>query len=217
MKTLKIIGMLLLLVSFMACKKDKIAPQLEPEPIEEPFDIKQYVLVEWDKVLSFTHKPVPVINTFEPQSKSTSYSAILGPGTNISYSYNNGVLKHDGREFKIENKTISRIGHADPSYTCQLVKIPANNQLDGNTYMGSWTPVGSMLMSISNLKFTDTHYDEQSFINLLEPNKQYTLIKNIGAFYGNNITRTLLVLVDGKLEGHRYNNGNESIGAFTKK
>lgn len=219
MKRYKILPMLILLLTLMACKKEKV----EPEVVEEPFDITQYVMVEKHKTSSRTNaQPMHFIVTFEPQGKSIQYSTFLGSYTGITYSYNEGVLKTFvggvlSGEWKIVNKTITPISKVSSSYTCQLVKIPAGNQFKGNTYSGSWTPEGSLVFYYANLKFTDTHYAEAS-LNVPVPDKEYTLIKNVVAYYSTNTTRTLLVLVDDKLEGSRYHSdGSESVGAFTKK
>lgn len=219
MKNLKIIGMLILLVSFMACKKDKVAP----EPAEEPFDITQYILVEKHKTSSRTNaQPMHFIVTFEPQGKSVQYSSFLGSYTGTTYTYNEGVLKTFvsgalSGEWKIVNKTITPISTVSPSYTCQLVKIPTGNQFKGNTYSGSWKPEGSLVFYYANLKFTDTNYAEAS-LNVPLPDKEYTLIKNVVAYYSTNNARTLLVWIDDKLEGSRFHiDGSESVGAFTKQ
>jgi hypothetical protein len=219
MKTLKIIGMLVLLISFTACKKDKV----EPEVVEEPFDITQYVMVEKHKASSRTDaQPMHFIVTFEPQGKSVQYSTFLGAYTGTTYTYNEGVLKTFvggvlSGEWKIVDKTITPMFTVSPSYTCQLVKIPAGNQFNGNTYSGSWKPQGSLVFYYANLKFTDTHYAEAS-LNVPVPDKEYTLIKNVVAYYSTANTRTLLVLIGDKLEGSRFNfDGSESVGAFTKR
>lgn len=212
-----LIVMTMLLV-FSSCKKNK-----EAEPIEEPFDITQYVIVE--KIKSKGVKDAPVMHsliTFEPQSKSIQYT-VLGPIPGSTYTYSDGSLKlfFGGRfnqEFKIADKTIISSSIVEPSYSCQLVKIAASNQLNGNTYSGGWRTDGSLLIMAASLRFTDTHYAGAS-INLPVPNKEYTLIKNIGAYSDTNNARTLLVLIDGKLEGSRVHLGGltGSIGAFTKQ
>lgn len=208
--------MLLMLGSFTACKKDKAAPK----PVEEPFDITKYVIVE--KGIGFKTYD-PIILTFEPQGK-TSILTILGGGVaNHTYTYNNGVLKifYEGelmKEFKIENKTLTS-SRVRPNYSCQLIKIPTSvsNVFNGNTYSGGWKTEGSTLTSVASLKFTDTHYSEAS-INLPVPNKEYTLIKNLAAQSYIDGVGSIWLLTDGKLEGARFNPGTlkESTGTFTK-
>nr|WP_068891819.1 hypothetical protein [Pedobacter panaciterrae] len=201
-----------------ACKKNNA---VSPEPKEEPFDIKQYILVEKQKTSNTANaEPMLFIRTFEPQSKSTLYT-ILGPLTRYLYSYNDGVLKifrGDNtldQEFKITNNTITLISNTDVSYSCQLIKIPASNQLDGNTYSGGWMPRGSLISYYASLKFTDTRYAEAA-LNVPVPDKEYTLIKNVGAYIFNNNTKTLLVLMGEKLEGSKYGT-SELAGVFTKQ
>lgn len=214
MKNLKIIGMLILLVSFMACKKDKVTP----EPAEEPFDITEYVLVE--KGLGLEDED-HIITTFELQGKATWYT-LIGALTGPTYTYDNGVLKIYlagtlEREFKIEDRKIVSYSPKAKLYTCQLVKTSKSNQLNGNTYAGGWKTEGSNLTFIASLKFNDTHYSEAS-INLPEPNTTYKTIKNVGAFSSIDFVNTIWITIDGKLEGSRKPaNGNVSIGTFTKK
>lgn len=148
-----------------ACKKNNA---VSPEPKEEPFDIKQYILVEKQKTSSIANaQPMLFIRTFELQSKSTLYT-ILGPLNGYLYSYNDG-----------------------------------------------WMPRGSLISYYASLKFTDTHYAEAP-LNLPVPDKEYTLIKNVGAYIANNNTKTLLVLMGEKLEGSRYGT-SELAGVFTKQ
>jgi len=208
--------MLLLLGSFMACKKDKVTPG----PIEEPFDITEYVIVEWG--IGFNSND-PVINTFDPQSK-TSILTILGGGiANHTHTFENGVLKifYEGtlrKEYTIRDKIIISHSTQPASYTCKLVKIPKINQFNGNLYSGGWKSDGSLLTLIASLKFTDTHYSEAS-INLPVPNKAYTLIKNIAAQSYIDGIGSIWLSIDGKLEGSRLNMNTqkESKGTFTKQ
>jgi len=198
----------------MACKKEKVGP----ETVEEPFDITAYVLVEKGLGVSDNDH---VITTFELQGKAIWYTSsgfLSGP----TYSYNDGVLRiYQGAtlhsEFKIENQKIISYSNKNQPYSCQLIKIPKGNQLNGNTYSGSWKNRGSLLFQASAFKFTDTHFAEASF-DLPVPNKQYTSIKNIGAYsYINNVS-TLLIMIDGKLYGTRnYANGELATGEFTKQ
>lgn len=214
MKNLKMLSLLLLLLSFMACKKEKVAS----ETVEEPFDITAYVLVE--KGLGVADDD-HVITTFELQGKAIWYTS-LGFLAGPTYSYNDGVLRiYQGAtvqsEFTIENQKIISYSNKNQPYSCQLIKIPKGNQLDGNTYSGSWKKPGRLLFQASTFKFTDRHFAEASF-NLPVPNNQYTSIKNIGASSYINNMRTLLIMIDGKLYGTRnYANGEVAIGEFTKQ
>ena len=77
--------------------------------------------------------------------------------------------------------------------------------------------INNLVFYYANLKFTDTHYAEAS-LNVPVPDKEYTLIKNVVAYYSTNNARTLLVWIDDKLEGSRFHiDGSESVGAFTKQ
>jgi len=220
MRTLKITMMLLLLVSSIACKKDSVAPQ----ETKEPFDIRQYVLVTRQ-----TNNNNWVVNisvkSFEAQNKSIVFNeGGQIPDNGFTYSYADGVLKllYDGRvnsELKIENNLIASKKLSGITTSYQLIKIPAENQLNGNTYNGGWKSEGSLLTSVASVKFTDTHYSEAS-INLPPPNKTYQLFKNIAA-YSYDVTNrvdSFWVLSDGKLEGYRqYGNSNTSVnGTFSK-
>ncbi|MCX2477353.1 hypothetical protein OQZ33_23665 [Pedobacter sp. MC2016-05] len=218
MNTLKIKLLSILLLSFMACKKDKVTP----DPIEEPFDITKYVIVE--NGLGFTRND-PIINTFDPQGKTAILTIIGGSIPNHTHTYQDGILKifSEGtlrKEFKIENKAIVSSSAKLANYTGKLVKIPtsANNMFNGNTYAGGWRTEGSTLIFVASLKFTDTHYSEAS-INLPTPNKEYTLFKNIAAQSYIDGIGSIWLLDDGKLEGTRINVNTlkESVGTFTKQ
>ncbi|SOD14233.1 hypothetical protein [Pedobacter xixiisoli] len=215
MKTLKIIRILFILGSFTACKKDKVDT---PEPAQEPFAITDYVLVE--KGLGVDDND-HLITTFELQGKAIWYT-LLGYLEGPKYTFEDGVLKiYLGgtveREFKIENQKIVSHSVKFQPYSCQLVKISKSNVLDGNTYNGGWRNEGSLIVSVSKLKFTDTHYAEAS-LNLPVPNNEYKSLKNIGAYSRINNVNTLWILINGKLEGSRkYESGNIAIGDFNKQ
>lgn len=223
MKTFKITSLLLLLLSFMACKKDKATP----EPVEEPLDIKQYVLVTKNTNSSGWVTDIQ-LRTFEAQGKCVIFNESGPiPDNGFTYSYDKGILKlfYDGRlnhELKIENSAIKSTTDNAVGRSYKLIKIPSDNPLNGNIYSGGWKSEGSLLTVVASLKFTDTHFSEAS-INLPVPNKTYELIKNIAA-YKKDVTNevlTLWVLSDGNLEGYRTyygnNNSNRVTGTFTKQ
>lgn len=223
MKTFKITSLLLLLLGFMACKKDKATP----EPVEEPLDIKQYVLVTKNTNSSGWVTDIQ-LRTFEAQGKCVIFNESGPiPDNGFTYSYDKGILKlfYDGRlnhELKIENSAIKSTTDNAVGRSYKLIKIPSDNPLNGNIYSGGWKSEGSLLTVVASLKFTDTHFSEAS-INLPVPNKTYELIKNIAA-YKKDVTNevlTLWVLSDGNLEGYRTyygnNNSNRVTGTFTKQ
>lgn len=219
MKTLNVL-FLLLAVSFIACKKDSVAPK----EIKEPFDIRQHVLVT--RQTSNNNWVVSIsVTSFEAQSKSIVFNeGGQIPDNGFTYSYTDGILKllYDGRvnsELKIENNLIASKKLSGITTSYQLVKIPAENQFNGNTFNGGWKSEGSLLTTVASVKFTDTHYSEAS-INLPPPNKTYQLFKNIAA-YSYDVTNrvdSFWVLSDGKLKGYRqYGNSNTSVnGTFSK-
>ena len=225
MKTLKIMSMLLLFLSLLACKKDNAVTPEAIDPIEETFDIKQFVLVTRQTNAEGWVRDIQ-LRSFEAQSKCI----IFGEGGDIpdngfTYSYDKGILRlfYDlqlKNELKIENNTITSatVGVAGSSF--KLIKIPADNALKGNTYAGGWKSQGSLLTTIASIQFTDTHYSEAS-INLPLPDKTYELFKNVAAFKYNATDKvtTLWLLSEGRLEGYRkyYNSNSRVTGTFTKK
>lgn len=223
MKILKILPMIFLLLSFVACKKDKVTP----EPEEELFDIRQYVLVIKQTKSNGWVDDIR-LRTFEAQDKCviiTESGPIADNG--FTYSYDKGILKlfYDGRpnhELMIENNAIKATTDNAAGRSYKLIKIPSDNPFNGNIYSGGWKSEGSLVTVVASLKFTDTHFSEAS-INLPVPDKTYELIKNIAA-YKKDVTNkvlTLWVLSDGNLEGYRTyygnNNPNRSTGTFTKQ
>ena len=221
MKASKTIAMLVLLVSFMACKKDNSAL----EETKEPFDIRQYVLLRTSTDNSNWIIDVS-LTSFDAQSKSIVFNeGGRIPDNGFTYSYADGVLKllYDGRvntELKIENNTIASKTTNGITASYQLIKIPTENQLNGNTYNGAWKSKGSLISYVASVKFTDTHFSEAS-INLPVPNKPYELFKNIAAYHydATNKIKTLWIFTNGKLEGYRNNYGGEhsrSTGTFSK-
>lgn len=223
MKNLKITGVLLLLTSFMACKKDKVTP----ESVEEPFEIKQYVLVTKNTNINGWVTNID-LTSFEAQNQCRIFTELSEiPDKGFTYKFENGLLQlfYDGRlknEITIENNTIKSTTDNTPGVSFKLIKIPKDNPFNGNTYAGGWKTEGSNLTYVASLKFTDTHYSEAS-INLPEPNKTYDLIKYIAVRDHDAVKNvyTLWVMIDEKLEGYRstYNNNvrNRVTGTFTKK
>ena len=220
---LKIMALLLLFLSFTACKKDKIAP----EPPEEPFNIRQYVLVTKETNSNGWVNNIQ-LRTFEAQGRCTIFGELgVIPDNGFTYSYDKGILKlfYDGRlnhELKIENNAVKSTTDNAAGRSYKLIKIPSDNPLNGNIYSGGWKSEGSLLTVVASLKFTDTNFSEAS-INLPVPDKTYELIKNIAA-YKKDVTNevlTLWVLSDGNLEGYRTyygnNNPNRVTGTFTKQ
>lgn len=215
--------MLLLLGSFMACKKNNVTP----EPVKEPFEIKQYVLVKKETTSSGWVKNIQ-LTSFEAQGKCTIFTE-LGtiPDNGFNYRYENGILKlyYDlsiQNEIKIENNSIVSTTVNGPGVSFHLIKIPAENMFNGNTYAGGWRSEGSNLTFIASLKFTDTHFSEAS-LNLPIPDKTYELFKNILAYKRDvpNKVTSIWLWSDGKLEGYRSNySGNTTnrvTGTFTKQ
>jgi len=206
MKTLKIISLLLLLIGLLYCRNDDNGK--EPETVEEPFDITDYVLVALAKD---DNQFSTFILTFEKeaQGKSIEYHTFAPiEGYNYNYTFVDGIVKiysagYVIREFKIQNKTIVSANNADQlNYKLALVKISNINQLNGNTYVGSWRVPGTNTQYAVNLRFSGTHYSE-SYPNPIDPNHEYKIIKNVAAYSIEANKRSLWILVDGKLEGYR--------------
>ncbi len=209
----------------MACKKNSAVTPEPTEPIEEPFDVKQYVLVTRETNPGGWVRNIQ-LRSFEAQGKCIIFNEGGDiPDNGFTYSYDNGILKlfygaQLQNELKIENKTIALATASVAGRSFKLIKIPAENPLKENTYSGGWKSEGSLLTTIASVKFTDTHYSEAS-INLPVPNKTYALFKNIAAFKYNATDRvtSLWVLSDGKLEGYRkyYNSNSRMTGTFTRQ
>lgn len=201
MKTMKIISILLLIIGIISCKKDH-----EQQAVEEPFDITDYVLVALAKD---DNQLATFILTFEKeaQGKSIEYHTFAPiEGYTYNYTFADSVVKiynagYVIREFKIKNKTIVSANSAD-QFIFKLAKISNTNQLNGNTYVGSWRVPGTNTQYAVNLRFSGTHYSE-SYPNPIAPDHEYKIIKNIAAYAIEANRRSLLILVDGKLEGYR--------------
>ena len=221
MKIVKITSMLVLLMSFIACKKDSVAPQQK----NEPFDIRKYVLVTKKTNSSGWVEDIR-LTSFEAQSKSIIFTEGGNiPDDGFNYSYDNGILKlfyglSLQNELKIENKNITSTTESVAGKFYKLIEIPTDNPLNGNTYAGGWKAEGSLVTTVASLKFTDTHYSEASF-NLPVPNKTYALFKNIAAFKYDATDRVMSfwLFSDGKVEGYRkyYTTNNRVTGTFIKQ
>ena len=196
---------MLLVILFIGCKKDKT----EPKRTEEQIDFTEYCIVEKGKALSVNDPLMLYLLTFNSDGECI---IITLQGEYIyKYAHENGMLKiYSGTgavrsEYKIENKIIVSSTGNDPSFKPQLIKVPATNQLSGNSYYsGGWMAEGSLIIQISNLKFTDTQFGETS-INEPVPNILYTLRKNIAAKSHENGVMSFFILVNGKLEAQRIN------------
>lgn len=205
MKNLRILSMVFLLLSFVACKKDKAEPKIP----EEQIDFTQYCIIEKAKALSANDPIALYLLTFNTEGECIIIT-IQGE-YNYKYAYENGMLKiysANGEvrsEYKIENKIIVSSKGNDASFKPELIEVPATNQLSGSSYYsGGWRAEGSLIIQTSNLKFTDTQFGETSF-NEPVPNKLYILRKNIAAKSSENGIMSFWILVNGKLEAQRIN------------
>lgn len=216
MKTVKIISILLLIVGTISCRKGD-----DKQPVEEPFDITDYVLVGLAKD---DHQLATFMLTFEKeaQGKSIEYHSFAPiEGYTYNYTFVDGVVKiyNEGyviREFKIQNKTIVSSNNAD-QLIFKLAKISDTNQLNGNTYVGSWSVPGTNTQYAVNLRFSGTHYSE-SYPNPIAPDHEYKIIKNIAAYSIEGNRRSLWIWVDGKLEAYRQLFPSaQQIGTFQKQ
>ncbi|ACU05604.1 hypothetical protein [Pedobacter heparinus] len=226
MKNLKNIYKLLpvlLLVVFTGCKKDK-----KGENNNETIDIKSYSIVgKFEGNYSGKTFYFPYLITFAENAKAVIYAGYDGT-TPIqgNYTLEKGLLKINLGSDQVINFTINKENIT--SYTPQkfdvkftsylLQKKPAENQFSGSQFNGSFASTASNLLIMTKFKFNATQYGESS---LGDPiiNKDYTLINNMAASSntGANGMLTFFVIINGKLEVARFNDGIISSGSFTKQ
>lgn len=198
MRTFKLLAILLILLSFTACKKEKT----------ENFDISKYSIVG-----KFS-TGFPYIMTFgaNGQAELTANSV-----SNGSYTYVNGVLNFsfaDGEvpgAFKIENGGIKSFDGPLLINTYDLVKIPATDQLDGKTFKGAWTNSGQL----TQLKFSGTRCIEVN--GLQQSGLEYVTVNNLAKRRVEPGSLTVFILMNQKLEGGRDKSPNKYWGTFTEQ
>lgn len=205
--------MLLLLMSFMACKKNNNQPEV--------FDITQYAIVgktvHNHLTTSATEQYVlPFVITFETPSKSRRL--LLSRDDEYAFTYTDGILTQGHRKFAINEKELTAYDLSDASEIFKLVKVPSGNVFSGNSYTGNWKRRLSSLLVYASLKFSDYQFGEAS-INEPVLNKNYTLIKNIAGVHETAEDAYFWVQIDGKVEASKssYTTGTVYLGSFTKK
>jgi|GEM_PF-2422041 len=193
--TTKIRFLLIAIILFAACKKDK--------PISD-IDITKYCIAgkyEKNGVL------IPFLFTFSDNAKVNLYADFGGEETKSTYIYTNGELKitHGlSYTFKISNADEKIIGltSEDKSIeTYSLVKLPIGNQLNLNTYEGTFKPIiAGAFQYTASLKFNNNSniYTESIAGNKID--RYYTPINGIAGYSANGNIKSFFVLIDGKLE-----------------
>lgn len=215
----KTLIVLYVLAIFASCKKDKT------EPEENAIDITQHVIVGKKTEMGDFGRPIlPFVITFDTDGNCKLHS--LAGKTTGTFIYANGNLKITLNygigpaiiEFKLESNRIISNSSKDPGYQCELLETPETNQLSTSTYDGTWKPYSGALGKSAIFKVTDNQYGEAEF-NTPVTNKPYTLIKNIAAESISNGVLSFWVLVNGRLEGSRFDVNTTkfwSTGTFTK-
>lgn len=217
MKILKIASVLLLLVSFMACKKERINKEL---------DFKQYAIVgKYYQHLFSGDKELPFIISFGANNTTSFWSVDAHfdgkytlKGDVLTLIYGPGETKW---EFKVDGeqvKAISGLRFADHG----LKKVPDVNILDG-PYSGFLTKQVDNTRHLVNLKFTTDLYGEIPSIGNVIPDVNYTLISNMAAVSkvgAGGSTKSIFLAIDNVLEVARIEPGangfNYSIGTLNK-
>ena len=224
MKIVKITSMLVLLMSLMSCEKEsgEIAPDTTKE-LAKIVDITNYVIIG-KSYLGI--EQIPYLISLHADGKARFEL----PGGHIpySYTYNDEVLTLDQNggnliRIRIRQDSISSFISTTKEFASyQLIKIPSTNLLAGNSFGGVWKMIvaGASAPQLSTVKFTDTQYAEATLYNPI-PNKSYSVLHNIAAKTLDPVTQhaALWVLMDGKLEGYRYNLASEKhySGTFIKQ
>lgn len=203
----------------MACK------DVMPEPIEDSakaFDITKYAIIGKKY---FGAEQIPYIIALNANGKARR--EMPGDFVPYIYTYKDGILTLDqigGNliRVRINQDTITSFESTIEKFASyQLIKIPNTNQLIGTSFGGVWKMIvaGQSAPQLSIVKFTDTHYGEDALYSPT-PDKDYSVFYNIAAKTFNNTTKdeTLWILINGKLEGHRYNLTSKKIysGTFIK-
>lgn len=210
MKNLKLIPMLLLMMSFMSCVEVEKKPKPKTiDDVSKTFDITKYVIVGKQYFGSETRPFIIKLNAngLARSEGTSSFEPYI-------YTYKNGILTLDQMggnliRVRINRDTITSFETTIQKFeSYQLIKIPSENKLVGNSFGGIWKMIvaGQWAPHLSAIKFTNTQYDE-AMLHTPTPNKAYKLYYNLAAKTVNDNTKdeTLWVLINGKLEGFRYN------------
>lgn len=152
MKNIKISFVLLLLISFTACKKDK-------QVVTDDFDPSQYYLTgEYKAGLGFG--TTSYVYAFLPNGKVVhSYLGGFTTGT-YSYTYANGIIKvGDNITFNVVDGKVVNSSLPDSYGSYYLEKIPDVDAFAGKTFRGTVSTDGvntgkSCLIKFNTGKFT---------------------------------------------------------------
>ncbi|WP_448633954.1 hypothetical protein [Pedobacter panaciterrae] len=177
-----IAGLLMLLLSFTACEKDK-----NSEAKDTGIDLKNYSIVG-----KFEHKvndktlQVPYLIAFSENAKVIFYT--INDNDQGNYILENGMVKCDFGggliyKFNIDKESITAYTKENTTQNLLshiLLKNPTQNQFNGASFNGSLANTGGNLLTVTKLKFNASQYGESS---LGDPviNKDYTLINNMAA------------------------------------
>ena len=215
MKNLIYLTSAILLLTFSACKKEKI----KKEETKATLDIKQYFISgTYLRTIGNKNFEHPYVVTFEENGQAIIYD--WGAVNNITVSYtfeNNKITVNYGGAtnwiFTVADDNISKTEGLQSYYlSSNLYKIPGSNQFTGNWYSG-------MMMSRENsssmffaYKFTDTQYQET--IHISPTTYAYTVIKNVMAISKEKGTAKYFLALNGKLMVSRYNFGVDPPANF---
>jgi hypothetical protein len=213
MKTLRLLPILLLMLTFTACREKDKTP--------ESIDISKYVLVG---KMKYQNSDVPFLLSLSADGKVDSYSPFRSSSSaNATYIFEGGLLTLNlggssaPVELKISDEKIVS-STAEPGTYYMLVKTPETNQLTGKTYSGGRRETTSLVSYLSNFKFTDSQYGENS-LNAPVPDKNYASIKNIAALTVNGTTQHFWILINDKLEYGGFNSSNQKVyvGSYSQR
>jgi hypothetical protein len=207
MKPIKLILFLLgLSLSFIACKKEKIA---KDEP-KAALDIKQYFISgTYLRTIGTKNFEHPYLVTLEENGVARIFDwGAVNYGT-ASYTFQNGALtiNYGGASnwvFTIADEQISKAEGLQSYYlSSNLYKVPSNNQFTGNWYSGMMMSRENSSAMFFSYKFTATQYQET--VHIANSSHSYTPIKNVMIIEKENGIARYFLALNGKLMVSRYN------------
>ncbi|TCD28577.1 hypothetical protein EZ456_04085 [Pedobacter psychrodurus] len=222
MKNLTYLTTAILLLTFSACKKEKIKKE-EPKAT---IDIKQYFISgTYLRTIGNKNFEHPYLVTFEEngQAKIYDWGAVSNIAVNYTFENNKITVNYGGASnwvFTIADENISKAEGLQQYYlSSNLYKIPGTNQFTGNWYSGIMMSRENGSSMFFSYKFTDSQYQET--VHISATTYTYTAIKNVMAIATENGIARYFLALNGKLMVSRYNFGvnppaNFFFAAFTK-
>lgn len=203
----KIITLILICISFVSCKKDRITTSFD---INNP---KGYAIV----MTMNRDYPEPLIAVFSSENKLTYASISTYGNSTFKVEGNELVLNDDGEELRFTLKNDKITAHSNRLKTAVLIKVPDENQLLGKTFTGTYYNTNGSVLH-QNFFYTFGSFNNEANVGYTIGNvvrtENYTPFGNVAAFIRHNGIEFIIKMPDGSIVSNYRNNIGTSYGIF---